>query len=187
MATRRASAGPTAEERLLFRSAVADAKPIKNDRVHRETAKPAAVARQREADERAALAQSLHGPIELEDRLEGGDEPNHLRPGLPRQTLHDLRRGRWIVQAEIDLHGLTRDEARLALSRFLTEELARGNRCLRVVHGKGLGSPGRAGVLRTLVRGWLAKRDEILAFCQARPHDGGDGALYVLLKAPKAR
>ena len=185
MARRRAATGPTPDERALFREAVADAIPIASDRVQHEPDLPAAIPRQREADEHAALDESLHGPIELQDRLEGGDEPHHLRPGLPIQILKDLRRGRWIVQGEIDLHGMTRDEARPALASFLAESLGHGHRCLRVIHGKGLRSPGREGVLRMLVRGWLSRREEVLAYCQARPHDGGDGALYVLLRAPR--
>jgi DNA-nicking Smr family endonuclease len=185
MKRRRAAAGPTPDERALFREAVADATPLASDRVVHEPNPPAAIPRQREADEHAALDESLHGPIELQDRLEGGDEPHHLRPGLPIQTLKDLRRGRWVVQGEIDLHGLTREEARQALAAFLADSLLRGARCLRVIHGKGLRSPGREGVLRTLVRGWLSRREEVLAYCQARPNDGGDGALYVLLRAPR--
>ncbi len=181
----RARRGPTPDERALFRAEVAGATPLTSDRVHHEPPPPPAVPRQRRADERAALDDALHGPIELEDRLEGGDEPNSLRPGLSQAILKDLRRGRWVIQAQIDLHGYNRDAARAALGSFLGDCLARGERCIRVIHGKGLGSPGREGVLRTLVRGWLARRNEVLAYCQARPTDGGDGALYVLLKAPK--
>jgi DNA-nicking Smr family endonuclease len=181
--SKRAVPGPTPDERALFRAVVADATPLEIDRVQHEVAPPPAIPRQHLADESAALNESLHGPIELEDRLEGGDEPYYLRPGLSRQILKDLRRGRWVIEAEIDLHGLNRDQARNALGSFLGDCLARGERCIRIVHGKGRGSPGREGVLRTLVRGWLARRNEVLAFCQARPHDGGDGALYALLKA----
>lgn len=137
------------------------------------------------ADERAALHESLHGRIGLQDRLEGGDEPQHLRPGLAAGVLRDLRRGRWVTQGEIDLHGLNRDEARHALAGFLAECLHEGRRCVRVVHGKGLGSPQKQSVLRQLVRGWLAQRIEVLAYCQAKPQDGGEGALLVLLRSPK--
>lgn len=137
------------------------------------------------ADERAALHESLHGHIGLQDRLEGGDEPHYLRTGLAQTVLRDLRRGRWVVQDEIDLHGLNRDEARQLLATFLAGCLHHGKRCVRVVHGKGLGSPQKLSILRQLVRGWLAQREEVLAYCQAKPHDGGEGALLVLLHAPK--
>ena len=146
---------------------------------------PAARPQQFIADERAALHESLHGRIGLQDRLEGGDEPQHLRPGLAVNVLRDLRRGRWVIQGEIDLHGLNRDEARHALAAFLAECLHAGRRCVRVIHGKGLGSPQKQSVLRQLVRGWLAQRIEVLAYCQAKPQDGGEGALLVLLRSPK--
>lgn len=140
---------------------------------------------QRLADERAALHESLHGQIALQDRLEGGDEAFHLRPGLSQTVLRDLRRGRWVIQSELDLHGLTRDEARHQLATFLTACLHHGKRCVRVIHGKGHGSPQKLSILRQLVRGWLAQRDEVLAYCQAKPQDGGEGALVALLRAPK--
>lgn len=136
-------------------------------------------------DERAALHETLHGQIALQDRLEGGDEPYYLRLGLAASVLRDLRRGRWVTQAELDLHGLNRDEARHQLSAFLAECLHHGKRCVRVIHGKGHGSPQKLSILRQLVRGWLAQRQEILAYCQAKPHDGGEGALIVLLRAAK--
>ena len=91
------------------------------------------------------------------------------------------------------LHGMTRDEARLALAEFLCRCLREGRRCVRLIHGKGLGSPGGVGVLKQLSRGWLAQREEILAFCQALPHQGGSGALVILLRvggvrpAPRSR
>jgi DNA-nicking Smr family endonuclease len=137
------------------------------------------------ADEQAALHESLHGHIGLQDRLEGGDEPHYLRTGLARNVLRDLRRGRWVTHDEIDLHGLNRDEARHLLATFLAECLHHGKRCVRVVHGKGLGSPQKTSILRQLVRGWLAQRQEILAYCQAKPPDGGEGALIVLLRNQK--
>ncbi len=141
--------------------------------------------RQHLADEQAALHESLHGQIGLQDRLEGGDEPYHLRDGLAQSVLRDLRRGRWVVQEEIDLHGLNRDEARQLLAAFLATCLHHGTRCVRIVHGKGHGSPHKLSILRQLVRGWLAQRDEVLAYCQAKPQDGGEGALIALLRAPK--
>ena len=104
------------------------------------------------------------------------------RPGVPATALSKLRRGGWSLQAQIDLHGLRRDEAREALGRFLSSCSVRGLRCVRVVHGKGHGSPGREGILRVKVRRWLVQREEVLAFVQARPAEGGAGALVVLLQ-----
>lgn len=176
------------DDLAAFRAAVADAQPLPaSDRVVLKAVLPPPHPIQRLADERAALHESLHGPMTLQDRLEGGDEAHYLRQGLAQTVLRDLRRGRWVIQDEIDLHGLNREEARHLLANFLAECLHHGKRCLRVVHGKGLRSPQKTSVLRQLVRGWLAQRDEVLAYCQAKPQDGGEGALVVLLRTPKKR
>ena len=95
-----------------------------------------------------------------------------------------LRRGHWAVQGQIDLHGLRVDEAREALGAFVRDAVRAGLRCVRVVHGKGLGSPGRAPVLKAKVHGWLIQKKEVLAFVQAKPLEGGAGALLVLLAQP---
>lgn len=168
----------------LFRHMAGEVAPLK-DRKLAELNKPLPAPRpiKREEDDRLVLREALETPLSFEDRLDMGDEAAYLRTGLPRRVLTDLRRGRWVVQGELDLHGMTRDEARAELARFIASALQQGRRCLRVIHGKGHGSPGRIPVLKHLSRGWLAQRDDILAFCQARPHDGGDGALLVLLQA----
>lgn len=170
--------------RALFRAAVADARPLRDrGRAHIEPPRPAAVARQRQIDETAALRESLHEAPSIDLRLESGEEPTFLRPGLPRSVLRDLRRGRWIVQDQIDLHGANREQARAMLTVFLGECMKRELRCLRVIHGKGLRSPGREPVLKRYVQSWLIRRDEVLAYCQARASDGGAGAMLVLLRA----
>ena len=69
---------------------------------------------------------------------------------------------------------------------FLAESQSEGKRCLRIVHGRGHGSPGREGILRQLVKNWLTRRKDVLAFCHAPPNDGGEGALWVLLKSERA-
>ncbi len=168
----------------LFRHVVRDAVPLaRGERAELRRPAPEPAPLKHEADNRAVLDESLAAPLSLEDRLDTGDEAAFLRPGLPRRVLSDLRRGRWMLQGEIDLHGFTREEARQALADFLALSLQQGRRCIRVIHGKGLGSPGRIAVLKQLSRGWLAQREEILAFCQAGPHDGGGGALLVLMRA----
>jgi DNA-nicking Smr family endonuclease len=169
------------EDRAAFRAAVADARPIVSDRVHHEPPPPPAYPRHSLRDERAALDESLHGADLLDLYLEGGDEAAWSRPGMPRAVLRDLRRGRWVVKAKLDLHGLNRDEARYAVGQFLHDCQRRSQRCVRIVHGKGLSSPGREPVLKRLVHGWLAQRREVLAFCQARTMEGGAGAVIVLL------
>lgn len=170
----------------LFRHAAGTAAPLADrNRAELVRPRPTPHPRQREEDDAAVLRESLAAPLSFEDRIDSGDEGMYLRDGLPRRVLTDLRRGRWVVQGELDLHGLTRDEARNALGHFLHDALERGQRCVRLIHGKGLGSPGREPVLKHLSRGWLMQRTEILAFCQARPHDGGEGALLVLLERGK--
>ena len=174
------------EESSLFRSAIADARPLPDSgKAHFPSHRPRPIPRQTLLDESQVLADSLsdHIPWEL---AETGEELSFLRPGLAPLTLRRLRRGHWVIQAELDLHGMTSDEARTALVGFLNECRKFGLRCVRVIHGKGLRSPKREPVLKQKVANWLMQRDEILAFCQARPVDGGSGAAIVLLKASRA-
>jgi len=167
----------------LFRNAVRDAVPLPpRDRPLRPRRGPLPVPVQSLLDEHDALAESIARPLDPESALETGEEASHVGPGVSRQILRKLRRGHWVVQAEVDLHGLRRVEARLALAHFLRESLGHGLRCVRVIHGKGLGSKNREPVLKRMVRGWLAPRAEVLAFCQAPAVQGGGGALLVLLK-----
>ena len=176
-------AAPDSEARELFRAAVADAVPLASDRAHHEPPPPPAIPRSREQDEAAALAESISALQLLDLQLEGGDEAAWARPGIARSVLRDLRRGRWVIEAQVDLHGLNRDEARHQVALFVADCIARERRCVRIVHGKGLGSPGREPILKRLVLGWLAQKKEVLAFCQARTVEGGAGAVIVLLAA----
>ncbi|MHB1358894.1 MAG: Smr/MutS family protein [Rhodocyclaceae bacterium] len=176
---------PNEEARHLFRSAVADAVPLNFDRIHHEPPPPLPIPRQRERDERAALTESLSDVDLLDLHLEGGDEATFLKPGMAPMVLKDLRRGRWVVQSHLDLHGLHRNEARQQVAIFLAECRARDQRCVRIVHGKGYGSPGRIPVLKRLVLGWLTQRQEVLAYCQARTVEGGAGAVIVLLQGKR--
>ena len=138
---------------------------------------------QRLRDERAALADSLSDAITWDIGIETGDELVYRRNGLSQQTVKKLRRGHWVIQDELDLHGLTSIEARALLVEFLNACIRSGARCVRIIHGKGLRSKNREPVLKTKVANWLIQRDEVLAFCQARQADGGGGAVMVLLKS----
>ena len=151
----------------------------------RPRAQPVPVQRLR--DERNALAESLSDHITWDIGVETGEELVFLRNGLSPQTLKKLRRGHWVIQRELDLHGHTSVEARESLVAFLHACLRHGARCVRIVHGKGLRSKNRAPVLKSKVANWLMQRDEVLAFCQARQSDGGGGAVMVLLKAGSRR
>lgn len=133
-------------------------------------------------DEEAVLHEAISDEFDPEVLLETDETLSYCRPGVSQEVVRKLRRGDWIVQAQIDLHGLRRDEAREALAEFIRESVKRGLRCLRVIHGKGLGSIGKEPVLKGKVRAWLVQKAEVIAFCQARPHDGGAGAVVVLLQ-----
>ncbi len=146
-----------------------------------QRAQPAPQPRQREADERAALAEAMSDEVDVESLLLTDDGLSFRRPGVNADVVVRLRRGQWAIQAQIDLHGLRRDEAREALAAFVRDAGRRGDRCLRVVHGKGIGSPGRQPVLKAKVQRWLAQCAEVVAFAQASGPQGGAGALIVLL------
>ena len=166
-----------------FRRATAGVQPLRAPRrVARTGKRPAPVPVQTRRDEQAALAESLSGPLSIDDAIESGEELAFLRDGLSRQLLRKLRRGHWVVEDSLDLHGMNRVEAAASVAAFLRHCLARRVRCVRIVHGKGLGSRNREPVLKGKLRKWLAMRDEVLAFCQAPAADGGGGAVLVLLK-----
>jgi len=157
------------------------------NRAHAPKPRPAPVAAQRLRDECEVLEESLSDQDAWEAGFETGDELVFLRPGLATTTLRKLRRGHWRIQKELDLHGLTVAEARPVLVAFLNDCLRHGARCVRIIHGKGLGSKNREPVLKRKVAGWLMQRDEILAFCQARRTEGGGGAVVVLLKSVRRK
>jgi DNA-nicking Smr family endonuclease len=169
-----------------FRDAVAGVEPLARTERHAPAVPPPPpVPLQSRRDERAALAESLHGPISIDDALDSGEELVYLREGLSRQVLRRLRRGHWVVQDSIDLHGMNRVSAAEAVAEFLRLSTARGIRCVRIVHGKGRGSRNREPVLKAKLRVWLPRREEVLGFCQAPAAHGGGGALLVLLRAKR--
>lgn len=146
------------------------------------TAPPEPLPRQREADEQAALQEALSDEVDVESLLLTDDGLSFHRSGVGPDVVTRLRRGHWSIQGELDLHGLRREEAREQLASFMKEAGRRGWRCLRVVHGKGLGSPGRQPVLKAKVQRWLGQHAQVLAFTQASAPQGGAGALIVLLR-----
>ena len=125
----------------------------------------------------------LSDPWDWEAALSTGEELVFVRPGVPTAALKKLRRGGWVIRGELDLHGHTGDEARVALAAFLNRCNLEDRRCVRIIHGKGYGSKNRLPVLKNKVRHWLMQREDVLAFCQARAVDGGAGAVIVLLKS----
>ena len=177
--------GDSAEDAgALFRAAVADARPLRQaPRARRPPPGVPPLPLQRWADDRVVLDESLERSVDWDFDRQTGESLAYKREGVQLQVFRRLRRGHWVVQAELDLHGCTREEARVELATFLARCLRQRLRCVRVIHGKGLGSRNREPVLRAKVAGWLAQREAVLAFCEAPPSDGGSGAVLVLLRA----
>ena len=179
----RAVAAAAERQRRVFADAVGPVTPLPPHGLRlSDLPRPEPLPRQREADERAALQEAMSDEVDIETLLLTDDGLSFHRPGVGPDVVSRLRRGHWSIQAELDLHGLRRDEARDRLAAFMREAALRGWRCLRVVHGKGNGSPGREPVLKAKVQRWLGQSDEVLAFTQASGPMGGAGALIVLLR-----
>jgi DNA-nicking Smr family endonuclease len=173
----------TPDEVELFRASMSDVTPLpSHDRARHERPLPQPIPAQRLRDDRETLQDSLSHRIPWDAGMETGEELCYLRNGVGAQVLRNLRRAHCVIQDELDLHGLTVEEARGMLVGFLNHCIRRGLRCVRIIHGKGLRSKNREPVLKRKVAGWLMQREEILAYCQARQADGGSGAVVVLLK-----
>jgi len=175
---------PNDDQKREFALALADVKRLPpSDRLPAvATTPPLAMPRQQALDDMAVLVEMLQEPLHPED-FESGDTLLYRRDGLPDSTWKKLRRGQYRLQAECDLHGLNRTQAAQEVVRFLLACNAENLRCVRIIHGKGNGSPNTGPVIKRALDSWLRKRQEVLAFCSARAHDGGTGAVYVLLKA----
>lgn len=172
----------------LWGAALADVTPLPPaNRARLARPRPKPIAAQRQLDDLAVLRDTLSDVPAWELGLESGEELLFLRNGISAQQLKKLRRGHWVIQDHLDLHGLTAPEARVLTAEFLAHCVRNGLRCVRIVHGKGLGSPNREPVLKKKVAGWLAQRDEVLAYCQAPQADGGGGAVLVLLRGARSR
>lgn len=170
------------EERELFRAAMQGVKPLGHAKAKTAPAPPRRRPRAafRRADEALVLEESLRlDPADLD--VESGEELRYRRDGVPESVLRRLRQGLYAITDEIDLHGMTQDEARQALGGFLAEAVLQRRRCVRVIHGKGRGSGQRGPVLKSAVNRWLRNHGDVRAFCSARRNDGGTGAAYVLL------
>jgi len=169
-------------ERQLFKRAVGAVKPLAHAprvSLSGEPAKPLAM--QQKLDDDNVLRESLSDDFDVSTLLDTDDELSYRRSGIGTDVTQKLRKGHWSLQGQIDLHGLRSDEAREALGQFIRDAHKRGWRCVRVVHGKGLGSPGKTPVLKSKVQRWLVQKNEVLAFVQAKASEGGAGALVVLL------
>ena len=170
-------------EKTLFQRAVGPVKPLAlRPRVELNGTPAPPKAFQQKRDDDRVLRESLSDDFDVSTLLDTDDELSYRRSGIGTDVTQKLRKGHWSLQGQIDLHGLRSDEAREALGQFIRDAYKRGWRCVRVVHGKGLGSPGKTPVLKAKVQRWLVQKTEVLAFVQAKGSEGGAGALVVLLK-----
>jgi len=180
-------------EQQLFALSVGPIVPMRDVSPPVGRPRPPAAARQRERDEAAVMHEAISDEFDAESLLATDDALSYRRPGIGPEVVRKLRRGVWAIQAQLDLHGLRREEARERLNRFIHDAHRAGLRCVRVIHGKGNGSPGREPVLKRKVQTWLVQKKDVIAFTQARASDGGTGALLVLLapttttQAPRLR
>ena len=185
----RAADRQVAAERLesnLFAAAIGDITPLAHPPKSRSrTPVPPPHPRQRQADEAKALSASQiaidPSPMSWDIGLDIESSQSYVRTSLNPDLQRRLRRGDWVIQGVLDLHQHTQEEARVALAEFLAVARRQGWRCVRIIHGKGLSSPNREPVLKSRVRKWLQLRDDVLAYCEPRPHTGGSGAVVVLL------
>ncbi|MBS1169124.1 MAG: smrA [Burkholderiaceae bacterium] len=167
----------------IFRRAVGDVTPLaRQNRADVMASPPQPIPHQRHADEREVLRAAMSDEFDVTTLLEVDEALSYRRDGIGPDVVRKLRKGHWVIQDEFDLHGMRRDEARDSLADFLREVTKRGLRCVRIIHGKGLGSVNKEPVLKKMVHKWLVQKDEVIAFCQAKAADGGSGALVVLLK-----
>ena len=185
-AARLAALAALKAERNLFERAVGRVIALapKHQSSHKaslQRQRPAPIAVQQQLDDAAVMREALSDEFDVETLLHTDETLSFRRPGMGPDVVRKLRRGDWSIQRQLDLHGFRREDARDALGAFIREANKAGVRCVRVVHGKGLSSPGKVPVLKGRVQSWLIQKQEVLAFVQARPAEGGAGALVVLL------
>ena len=187
-AARIAQAKKLREEKEVFASFVGHVKPLPHKaRVPLASVPPAPIPVQQQLDAQKVLQETMSDEWDTSSLLDADESLSFRRPGIGIDVTRKLRKGDWSIQAQVDLHSLRTDEAREALGSFIRESYKHGLRCVRVVHGKGLGSPGKVPVLKNKVHSWLIQKNQVLAFVQATPAQGGAGALVVLLQAHGVR
>jgi len=172
-----------AAQRNLFQAAVGAVNVLPDrQRAHLPPTPPAPIPKQKQRDEAAALQEAISDEVDVSSLLDTDERLSFRRPGVGPDVAQKLRRGKWAIQRQVDLHGLRTEEARETLTTFIRDAHRQGIRCVRVVTGKGLGSPGKTPVLKDKVHRWLVQKNEVVAFVQAQPAQGGAGALVVLLQ-----
>lgn len=169
------------KDKDLFRKEMAGVKPLKSEQRHQHTPRRKPI-RVRQNSELVPIVDVFSDAPLREDCPE---QLNFARSGIQPATLKKLRQGKLNIEDEIDLHGMTVDAARDYLRAFLAECEAAGTRVIRIVHGKGYRSKDGRALIKGMVNRWLREVPMVLAFCSTVPADGGNGAVYVLLKRLK--
>lgn len=169
------------DDKALFRDAVGDVKSVANDKVADNSAKPKPRVKSTRQDDRSVM-ESLLSELSEADLLETGEHLAYTAPGVQRAVLRKLKSGKYAIQGEIDLHGMTLSIAKAELGAFLAECQHRRLLCVRIIHGKGRKQADKVPRMKPAVNQWLQGNKKILAFCSARSNDGGTGAVYALLK-----
>lgn len=196
------------EDRELFRRGAGAIQPINTRERRAPTASAAAIAcleRLAHAPRSRHLSAPAAGAATAGDRSAQGIAADYglsdacvshllrdtgtafLRAGVGPDVLKRIAQRSWPLEADLDLHGLSVEQARLRLASFITQCMAYEARCVRVVTGKGYGSPQAQPVLRDKVRSWLVGLAVVRAFAQAPERDGGAGAIIVLLQVKNYR
>jgi DNA-nicking Smr family endonuclease len=178
--------GPTPQDMRLLKQAMRSVTPLKKQGqtvVLPDPPQSSELLRQRR--QWANGPDTAHAPAVSDHFLPAApelDPTRFVRPGHSPDLIRNLKRSKWPIEASIDLHGCTLDQARTRLDQFLSSCLAHRIRCVQVIHGKGFGSRNGAPVLKEPVRRWLTQYDAVLAYIQCSEHDGGSGAVQVLLR-----
>ncbi len=166
----------------LFQQEMSGVKKIESKNIKEASKpKPKPIPLSRQQDDRDVISQLESDPF-CHEYIETGDEIFYFRPGLQQKVIKKLKRGQYSIERELDLHGMTTEQAKNAVNIFFHNCSLHNNRCVLVIHGKGYRTEKKEPILKSMLNGWLRHRSDVLGFCSARIEDGGTGAIYVLLR-----
>ena len=165
----------------IFHQAMRGVVPLKKTAQTIKKPKPKPIPKQKIRDDLEVI-ESLRSATFTPGNTDTGEELLFLRPGIQKSVLRKLRKRQYRIDAELDLHGLTVRQTKYTLTQFIKDCQSRHCLCVRIIHGKGLGSGTQGPVLKPMLNDWLRQLDAVLAFCPALGNDGGAGAIYLLLK-----
>lgn len=178
----------------IFQREMQDVRPLKKDGDSRVSSPPPPIVQRTVIDSENEAIAELYDLVAGRSDFDITDTDEYMEAcvvGLDTRLVHKLRQGDFSRQASLDLHGMTTEEAQVEVEQFVLGAARAGLRCVLLIHGRGLNSPGQIPVLKDRLKSWLTRGKLariVLAFATARLYDGGPGALYVLLRrqvAPK--